>query len=87
MKVLEAISNVAGMYFAFFDQMVANIGPAMLCHTAANTLGSAAAGPKCKIHSSYITYRFKYFLTSLCVQNPFFTKRMVSFKDCASNPT
>jgi len=41
-----------------FDQTVANIGPAMLCHTAANTLGSAAAGPKCKILSSYITYRF-----------------------------
>ena len=32
--------------------MVANIGPAMLCHTAANTLGSAATGPKCAVASA-----------------------------------
>ena len=32
--------------------MVAKIGPAMLCHTAANTLGSAAAGPKCAVASA-----------------------------------
>lgn len=32
--------------------MVANIGPAMLCHTAANTLGSAAAYSKCAVASA-----------------------------------
>ena len=32
--------------------MVANIGPAMLCYTAANTLGSAATGPKCAVASA-----------------------------------
>ncbi len=40
------------VFFAFFDQMVAKIGPAILCHTAANTLGSAAAGPKCAVASA-----------------------------------
>lgn len=50
------------VFFAFFDQMVANIGPAMLCHTAANTLGSAAAGPNVLLPVQRLSLSFAFLL-------------------------
>ncbi len=57
----DKVSSTESILCIFLTRWLLILVPAMLCHTAANTLGSAAAGPKCAVASATLNLNFAFY--------------------------